>query len=186
MSIVLNKGFAPLPKHEGIINKEFLTKTINPVKALAKTLVAFATPLFVSACGNNVNAQQNPPVSSPNQQPSSSATKINVTETEMAINVSSATAPTGPIDFVIHNSGKIPHEFVVFKTSVPDNKLPLKGSNLDESGQGIKHIAEIGADQLKSGATKTLNVNLPPGRYVLVCNIPGHFMAGMKTDFTVK
>jgi len=174
------------------------------VNALAKTLVAFTIPLFVSAYGNKVTAQQNPPVSSPvaassttsassliaasptNQQPSSSATKINVTETEMAIKVSSATAPTGPIDFVIHNSGKIPHEFVVFKTSVPDNKLPLKGSNLDESGKGIKHIAEIGADQLKSGATKTLNVNLPPGRYVLVCNIPGHFMAGMKTDFTVK
>jgi len=173
------------------------------VKALAKALVAFTIPLFVSACGNTQTVQQNPPVSSPiaatttsassviatsypNQKTSSSAKKINVTETEMAIKLSSATAPAGSIDFIVHNSGKIPHEFVVFQTSVPDNKLPLKGDNMDEEGKGVKHIAEIGADQLKSGATKTLNVNLTPGRYVLVCNIPGHFKAGMKTDFSVK
>jgi hypothetical protein len=126
--------FTPLPLclKGGIICNEFLIKTINTVKALAKALVAFTIPLFVSACGNTQTVQQNPPVSSPiaatttsaspviatsypNQKTSSSAKKINVTETEMAIKLSSATAPAGSIDFIVYNSGKIPHEFVVFK-----------------------------------------------------------------------
>jgi len=161
------------------------------VKALAKALIAFAILLLFTACANQGTNQANSTdspasTSSPTVQSSAGATKINVTEKEMAINLSPATAPAGSINFVIYNSGKIPHEFVVFKTNLPDTKLPLKGSSLDEEGKGVKHIAEIGEEDLKSGATKTLSVNLAPGHYILVCNLPGHFQAGMKTDFIVK
>lgn len=158
---------------------------------IVNTLIAFTIILFVSACGTN-QTQQNPTASSPSAASSptlasspTTAAKINVTETEMAIKLPSATASAGQIDFVVHNSGKIPHEFVVLRTEVPDNQLPLKGNRLDEEGKGVKQIDEIEEDDLKSGATKTLSVNLTPGRYLLVCNLPGHYQAGMKTYLTV-
>jgi uncharacterized cupredoxin-like copper-binding protein len=47
-------------------------------------------------------------------------------------------------------------------------------------------VGEINESKLTSGATQTLQLNLTPGRYLLVCNLPGHFQAGMKTEFTVK
>jgi uncharacterized cupredoxin-like copper-binding protein len=29
-------------------------------------------------------------------------------------------------------------------------------------------------------------LSLKPGHYSLVCNLPGHYMAGMHADFTVR
>ncbi len=123
---------------------------------------------------------------SPAATTSSGVTKINVTETEMAIKLSQTTAPAGPIEFLVKNGGATTHEFVVLKASVPDTKLPLKAGKLDEEGKGVKHIAEISEDDLKSGASKTLTTKLTPGRYVLICNVDDHFKQGMKADFTVK
>jgi uncharacterized cupredoxin-like copper-binding protein len=39
---------------------------------------------------------------------------------------------------------------------------------------------------MKPGAAKTLALNLAPGHYALVCNLPGHYKAGMYADLTVK
>lgn len=104
----------------------------------------------------------------------------------MTIQLSSATAPAGPVEFVIKNDGKIPHEFVVLKNDLPDKTLPLKGDQLDEKAKDLKSVGEVGEDKLKSGVTQTLKVNLSPGRYLIVCNVGKHFMKGMKTEFTVK
>jgi uncharacterized cupredoxin-like copper-binding protein len=35
------------------------------------------------------------------------------------------------------------------------------------------------------GASGWVTVTLPPGRYELVCNLPGHYAAGMYTQLTV-
>ena len=32
----------------------------------------------------------------------------------------------------------------------------------------------------------TLTLSLPPGQYALICNIPGHYMAGMHAALTVS
>ncbi|MEA2312683.1 MAG: hypothetical protein QOE28_2651, partial [Solirubrobacteraceae bacterium] len=36
------------------------------------------------------------------------------------------------------------------------------------------------------GAAKALTLNLKPGHYALICNLPGHYTAGMYADLTVK
>jgi uncharacterized cupredoxin-like copper-binding protein len=104
----------------------------------------------------------------------------------MSIQLSSTTVPAGSVEFVVENQGKMPHEFVVLKNDLKDKKLPLKGDKLDEDAKGLKKIAEIGEDKLKSGATQQLKVNLTPGRYLIVCNVGDHFNKGMKTELTVK
>ena len=35
------------------------------------------------------------------------------------------------------------------------------------------------------GASGCMTITLPPGRYELVCNLPGHYAAGMYTQLTV-
>ena len=40
--------------------------------------------------------------------------------------------------------------------------------------------------ELDPGKSGTLTLKLDPGTYMLFCNIPGHYMAGMWTTVTVK
>ncbi|WP_245474327.1 sulfocyanin-like copper-binding protein [Mesorhizobium sp. M2A.F.Ca.ET.042.01.1.1] len=55
-------------------------------------------------------------------------------------------------------------------------------NRVDEDKAGDK--GEV--SELDPGASGTLTVDLKPGKYVLICNVPGHFATGMWTEFTVK
>ena len=39
---------------------------------------------------------------------------------------------------------------------------------------------------LEAGLTKDFTLNLSAGKYVLMCNQPGHYMAGMHIAFVVR
>jgi uncharacterized cupredoxin-like copper-binding protein len=73
------------------------------------------------------------------------------------------------------------HEMVVIKTSTAASKLKV-GSNNRVSEKGS--VGEV--EDLASGKSKKLTLNLKKGHYVLMCNIPGHYKGGMRADFTVK
>ncbi len=173
------------------------------MKTLVQFLVTAAVLLsltILAACGNQVAGNQpvstsppettssSPPASSssPAAKASAKATKIDASETEMAIKLTPATVPAGPVDFVIHNDGAVPHEFVVFKTSLALNQLPVKDSKLDEDSKSLQNVADSGAQKLNSGESKTLQANLTPGNYAVICNVADHFRRGMKTTLTVK
>lgn len=104
----------------------------------------------------------------------------------MEFQLSQSTVPAGNVEFVVTNKGKLAHEMEVIKTDLALDKLPLTNSGRLDSEQTGKEIGEIEDDELKSGATETLKVNLTPGQYLLVCNLPGHFKSGMKSLITVK
>ena len=88
-------------------------------------------------------------------------------------------ARAGKVTFVVKNTGKMTHEFVVVKTARPAGDL-LKGDEADETGA----VGEIG--ELKPGATKKLTLSLKKGHYALLCNIAGHYKAGQFADFYVR
>jgi uncharacterized cupredoxin-like copper-binding protein len=89
-------------------------------------------------------------------------------------------ATAGKITFIVKNSGKARHEFVVIRTNVPAGKLPVKNGRASENG----HKGEIG--NLAPGATKKVTLTLAKGRYVLICNFSGHYQAGQHAAFTVR
>ncbi len=93
--------------------------------------------------------------------------------------------PSGDLSFTVTNKATDQeHEFVIFKTDLPEDQLPLNSDgNVDEEGQGVTHIDELGG--IKVGETQTLKINLPPGNYVAICNLPGHYKQGMHWGFTV-
>jgi len=72
-------------------------------------------------------------------------------------------AAAGSTTFMITNTGKEVHNFEI-------------------EGNGIeKRSGELGA-----GETKTLLVELKPGKYEVYCPVPGHKMRGMSLDLMVR
>lgn len=94
------------------------------------------------------------------------------------------TATAGDITFRIKNSGTIDHEFVVVKTEIPVGEFLIEGGLFPEDQTGIEVIDEI--PPFSAGRTEVLTVNLTEGQYQLVCNLPGHYQAGMHTSFIVE
>jgi len=110
---------------------------------------------------------------------------------EVAIHLSewSVGVPTtiqaGKTDLTITNIGKIPHELLVFKSDLDPSSFPLdKDGNIIENGPGVNLVSD--GDNITPGASQTRSVDLSkPGQYIFVCNIPGHFHAGMFTVVNV-
>jgi uncharacterized cupredoxin-like copper-binding protein len=112
-------------------------------------------------------------------------TAINVVEKDFAIAPSPTSASTGSVTFSVTNEGPSTHEFVVFETDLAPEDLPLADDGtVDEEGEGLTSVDEI--EDIAAGDTPTLAVELDPGSYVLICNVPGHYAAGMHAAFTVS
>ena len=108
-----------------------------------------------------------------------SARVVPVTLNEFNILPAMQAAPAGKVVFVLGNSGKKTHEFVVVMTVKPAGSL-LKGNEADETGA----VGEVG--ELKPGQTKKLTLTLKRGHYAVLCNLPGHYQAGQFADFYVR
>lgn len=93
--------------------------------------------------------------------------------------------PAGKVTFEATNMSKsIVHEMIV--SPVPDGSKPLpydgKMNKVDEDAAG--HLGEV--SELDPGKTGSLTLTLKPGKYVMFCNIPGHYAMGMWATITVK
>ena len=93
------------------------------------------------------------------------------------------TVQAGTVEFSIENQGTIQHEFLVVKTDVALGEIPVEGDRFSEEQESILMIDEI--PEYAAGTTEKLVVDLEPGVYQLVCNIAGHYQAGMFTQLTV-
>jgi len=115
--------------------------------------------------------------------------KVDVALTTYKITPDTTSANSGEITFHIHNDATdLTHEFVVFKTDIPEDQLPLNDEGVvDEETAGITLIDE--AEDIEPGASTDLTVTLDPGNYVLVCNTDSdelHYQHGMHIAFTVN
>jgi uncharacterized cupredoxin-like copper-binding protein len=107
------------------------------------------------------------------------ATTVRVTEKEFTLKAVPARATPGRVTFVVRNTGKLDHELVVVKTNRAPAKLPVKGTKASEAGR----VAKI--PPFKPGKTKQLAVSLKAGKYVLFCNVAGHYKSGQFAGFRV-
>jgi uncharacterized cupredoxin-like copper-binding protein len=112
---------------------------------------------------------------------SGSPTRIVVNETEMAIGASSGVAKAGKVTFVVRNSGKVIHELVIVRWNGNPAKLPHTGYKVPEGGRMVGEVPDV-----EPGATGSATFTLTPGRYVLICNIVGHYQLGMVRSLIVR
>ena len=109
----------------------------------------------------------------------------------MSILIDPATVPAGQVSFRVLNTGVWIHELTVLPLGPGENLGQRRiGTNnqVDESAS-LGHVeASCGADEgdgLVPGAVGWTTITLKPGRYELICNIAGHYWAGMYTELTV-
>lgn len=97
------------------------------------------------------------------------------------------TAQSGPTTIEAPNEGSVEHELVVFKTNLDPSKLPTE-SNGDVDEEKLDEIAEEAGEvaDVEAGETKSENFKLTPGKYVIFCNLPGHYAQGMYGTLTVE
>jgi len=88
------------------------------------------------------------------------------------------------VTFHVKNAGTQVHEFVVVRTELAADKLPLASGapEVNEEAAGLAVVDEV--EDLAAGAAADLTVTLEAGHYVVICNVPGHYGLGMHTDFT--
>jgi uncharacterized cupredoxin-like copper-binding protein len=88
--------------------------------------------------------------------------------------------PAGKVTFKAVNDGKVTHELVVLNTDRAPGALPVAKGKADETGD----LGE--AEDIAAGSSKSVTLALKPGHYLLICNLAGHYQAGMHAAFTVR
>jgi plastocyanin len=96
---------------------------------------------------------------------SGTETVVQAALVEWAIQLSRSEVPAGKIRFVVTNQGTMPHNLTV----------------QDSSGT----IAQTPNFRAAQGP-QTLEVDLKPGTYTLICSLPGHAKKGQVTTLVVK
>ena len=108
---------------------------------------------------------------------------------KMGVDVSAAPVHAGEVTFHVHNaSTAMEHEMLVIRLNAqqiahPD-QLPYEQAAARFNEEAVKDLGEVA--ELEPGASGSLSVMLKPGTYELVCNVAGHYKAGLFTTITVK
>jgi len=102
----------------------------------------------------------------------------------MGIGVSQETVRAGETTFeVINTSTDAIHEMIVVKLKDLTQVFPYNPNESRVEEDKLDTLGEV--SELEPNQTGALRLDLKPGNYLLFCNVPGHFMAGMWTIFTV-
>ncbi len=106
---------------------------------------------------------------------------VSAMEKDFEITLSSDTASAGAVQFAIMNEGPSAHEFVVVKSDLAPDALPVVDGQVSEDGLDV-----IGEEEdVAPGTAPTLDVTLEAGSYIIMCDIVARYQQGMHVGFTV-
>ena len=109
---------------------------------------------------------------------------VRVTLNDSAIELSPATTPAGETTLVATNDGAQTHEFELFSVvgDVDPSALPVQDNVANTDGLTL--VDEV--EDMSPGFEADLTENLDPGTYAVICNLPGHYPAGMHATLIVE
>jgi uncharacterized cupredoxin-like copper-binding protein len=96
-----------------------------------------------------------------------------------------------PVSLRVANLGSLVHELVVLPlvSGQQVGQRPVgSDGKVDESGslgEASRTCGPGAGDGIDPGAIGWVTLNLPRGDYELICDLPGHYAAGMYTDLQV-
>ncbi len=126
--------------------------------------------VVLAACGDTAAAFQ----------PGEVQLVVELTDYKVTPNVGSLRG--GETKIGVRNRGSQPHDLVVLRTDLAPDKLPYDAAKAKAEEPGL--VART--KELRPGGTAALTVTVEPGRYVLICNLAGHYGLGMRTALTVE
>jgi len=129
-----------------------------------------ALPLALAACTSEAS-----------DGAAATETTVAVTLADDAVTLEPVTVPAGAVRLAATNEGTMTHEFEIF-AGATTTELPVE-SNVAVT-EGLELVDEV--EDVVPGATGELVLDLDPGTYLVICNLPGHYAAGMKALLTVE
>lgn len=102
----------------------------------------------------------------------------------MSLLTDRSTVRSGKVHFAVTNASTLMrHEMLVIAVDDPNALLPYDYYTAKVPEDKVASPGEV--SELEAGKSGTLDVELKPGSYLLICNIPGHYAAGMAALLTV-
>lgn len=148
---------------------------------LLLTAVALSSVAAVG-CGDDDDGDQGAATTAP-----TTAAETTITMGDFFFDPKDVTAEAGTVTISAPNEGKVVHELVVFKSDADPASLPVSGGEIDEDAlakEGSELVSEI--EDVEPGATKEGSFDFTAGKYVMFCNLPGHYEQGMYGSVTVE
>ena len=141
----------------------------------------------LAACGGSTESSKDPApsttaTSAANQSstPTVAGGSVTVDMRDYRFAPSALTARAGKLTIKATNTGHQEHELVLVRTNAAPDAIPSKGGKASEAGS----VGEI--SEREPGASGTHTFELTPGKYVFLCNVDGHYAAGMRGSLVVK
>lgn len=102
----------------------------------------------------------------------------------MSVRTNVTSVKAGKVTFEVTNlSRSIVHEMIVVAVENQNAPLPYDYHAGQIPEKQVKMLGET--EEMEPNAEKTITLDLKPGAYLLICNVPGHYAAGMWTPLTV-
>jgi uncharacterized cupredoxin-like copper-binding protein len=163
------------------------------MKSVRLVVVSMSIAVLLAACSSGAKTTVSSGAGSTTTQPASAlaaptTTSVSpgplvVLEHDFSLATNTSTLPAGSVALDIANQGPSSHELLAFRTDLPEDQLPL-GPDGRINEDALPKVVDTDTD-LPPGTERHLSESLAPGRYVLVCNLPGHYKLGMHTVITV-
>ena len=103
---------------------------------------------------------------------------------QMAIELSQDSVPAGEVTFqVVNIAQNTPHEMIVVMLDEAGQEIQVDPETDKVDEAALNDLGEV--EGLKAGESGDLTLTLEPGDYKLICNLKGHYAAGMVVPFTV-
>lgn len=112
--------------------------------------------------------------------------------TTMSLTADRTAAPAGTVSFLAVNDGELDHELLVLPLADGESagSRPIVGdltiAETDVVGEASAACGAGAGQGIVPGTSGWVTLTLAPGRYELVCNVPGHYAAGMYTELTIN
>jgi uncharacterized cupredoxin-like copper-binding protein len=113
----------------------------------------------------------------------SSASTVEVRLKDFAIHASKAIMPAGSVELNVYNAGPATHEFVIVRTDLRADQLPIASDGLSVDEDQLDPAGEI--SDVPLWGTDRIELHLAPGHYVFFCNLDGHYLGGMHLGVAV-
>jgi hypothetical protein len=109
---------------------------------------------------------------------------VRVNEKDFHISLSPDVVDSGTVQLVDHNLGPDTHELIVVRAD--GRALPMRQDGITLNEEALMPRTMGSLDGEPPGTVHTLVLHLRPGRYVLFCNMLGHYLGGMHAELIVR
>ncbi len=133
----------------------------QPHRRLRRLLVAALVPALLIGCTDETPK----------------GTPVDVALKDFSITPATQTIGAGDVLLRASNEAPITHEFIVVRTDLPADGLPIGRDGLSVNEEWLSSMGEI--EETPPEEIASLPLTLPPGHYVFFCNLEGHYLGGM-------